>query len=169
MEPDRQIELRHQFEERQRFRRRQRRSKHVGEYLHADRAQLPDRVLRFLEQAIRIVHRQRRDECREAVRVPRHELGHALVGEPRQIGGHRRRSELLERRRAQADHLRIVAEHVHDAEAFCEIDDAWDRPHAFVHVLAVGRDLEHPLVVALRKDVVEDVEFHRSRPGISPP
>jgi hypothetical protein len=29
-----------------------------------------------------------------------------------------------------------------------------------VHVPAVGRDLEHALVEALRKDVIEDVELH---------
>ena len=101
--------------------------------------------------------------------MPRDELGHAVVGEPRQIGGHRRRPEHLDRRRSQADHLRIVAEHIHDAKARVEIHDGWNRAYAFVHIPAVGRDFEHPFVVALGKDVIEDVELHRLRSTVSRP
>ena len=158
--PDGQIELGHQREQRQRIRRSERRAQDIGEDLHADRAELAHRAFGLVEQPLRIVHRQRSDESREAARVLRDQLGHAVVGEPRQLGGKRRRPEDFDRRRAQADHLRIVAEQVHDAKARVEIDDRRDRTHALVHVPAVGRDLEHPVVEARRKDVIEDVELH---------
>ena len=86
MQPDRQVELRHQLEERQRLGRGQGRAQHVGEHLHADGVELANGAFCFVEQPFRIVHRQRGDERRKAVAVLGHQLRHAVVGKPCELG-----------------------------------------------------------------------------------
>ena len=161
MEPDRQVELRHQLEQRKRLRCGERFAENVGEDLHARRTEITHCALRFLQEPIGIVHGKRRDEGGKTRRMLAHELRHAVVGKARHVGGHGRRSEDLDRRRTEADHLSVVVELIHDAEAGGEIDDCRDFAHALVHILAVRRDLEHPIVERLRENMIEDVEFHR--------
>ncbi len=93
--------------------------------------------------------------------MPADEIRHAVVRQARHVGRDGRRPEGLDRRRPEAYHLRVFAELVHDPESRVEIDDRGNRPHALVDVLAVRRDLEHPVVELAREDVVEDVELHR--------
>ena len=85
--------------------------------LNAFRAEVADGPVGFLERGLGIVHRQRGRESDEAIRMLAHELGHGVVGDPRQLDALGRLREQLDRRRRQRQHLLIAGEHVHDAEA----------------------------------------------------
>ena len=169
MHPDRPVQLGHQVEQRHGLGSGQRPAEHVGENLHAHRPQLVDGPLGLQQEPLRVVHRQRGDEGGKAVRILPAIFGHAVVGDLRHLGGDRRRPVDLDRGGAQADHLLIVAKAVHDPETLVKVDDAGDVPHALVHVLAVGQDLQHLVEVGRRENVVEYIQLHKSSfVGFSP-
>jgi hypothetical protein len=65
---------------------RQRPPVHVGEDLDPARAHLLDGAFHLLQALGHVVHRQRRDPAGKALRMRRADLGHAVVGEARELG-----------------------------------------------------------------------------------
>ena len=79
MNPDGQVELRHDVEQRRDLGCVERHPFHVGESLSAARAELTHRTAGLGDEAVGRVHRQGRDEAREPLRVFLAELGHTVV------------------------------------------------------------------------------------------
>jgi len=91
--------------------------------------------------------------------MARDELRHAVVGGAGEVGRAGAAREDLDRRRRQRQHLLVLLERVHHAEANVEVGQHRDVAHPLADVLVVGRDLHQPGVVGRRVDVIEDVDF----------
>src|SRR6266403_4119968 len=61
---------------------------------------------------------------------------------------------------SEADDLDVVAEPVHHAETNIEIDHRRDAQGA--HFYAAFRQLAHPVIKVLRKNMAEDIDLHRT-------
>ena len=133
----------------------------VREDLHARRPEVADRPVDLAEGRLRVVHRERRHEAREAVGVPSDDLGHAVVGQPRQVGGQLRSAEGLDRGRAERQHLHVPLVAVHDPEAQVEVGQHRDRARPLLHVARGRHDLAHAVEEGLGEDVGKDVDLHR--------
>jgi hypothetical protein len=165
MQPDRQIVGGHRFEERQKLRRDDRLAQHVREHLKAARAEIVDRPVELAGRGVRIVERQRRHESGKPVGMTPHELGHPVVGGPRQVRGVRSGGEHLDRRRRQRQNLLVVLEAVHHAEADVQIREHRDVAHPLADVFVRRRHLHELREVTGRVDVVEDVDFQHAGVG----
>jgi hypothetical protein len=108
---------------------------------------------------LRRVHRQGGEEAREALGIFPHQLGLAVIRDARELGRQLRRAELLERRHAERDDLRVVVllEQVHDAEALIQVVDAGHAPHPRADAGRSTFQLQHPLPERVRKEVAEGV------------
>src|SRR3989441_7337809 len=163
MPPDRQAVLvRHALEDREELRLVERPAVDVGEDLDALGAELADGAVHLLERGGDIVHRQRGDEGRELPGVLLHDLRHAVVRQPGELGGLLGTSQELDGRHRQGQDLLVLGEALHHAHALVQVPQ-----HRNVHpALELRRerrvplgDLLHPLEVRLRKDVRKDVEL----------
>src|SRR5437879_576380 len=163
MHPDRQAVLvRHALEDREELRLVERPAVDVGEDLDALGAELADGAVHLLERGGDVIHRQRGDEGRELPGVLLHDLGHAVVRQPGQLGGLLGTSQKLDGGHRQGQDLPVLGEALHHAHALVQVPQ-----HRNVHpALELGRerrvplgDLLHPLEVRLRKDVRKDVEL----------
>src|SRR3989475_1060269 len=134
----------------------------VGEDPAAPGAELADGAVHLLERGGDIVHRQRGDEGRDLPGVFPHDLRHAVVRQPGELGGLLGTSQELDGRHRQGQDLLVLGEALHHAHALVQVPQ-----HRNVHpALELRRerrvplgDLLHPLEVRLRKDVGENVEF----------
>jgi len=97
----------------------------------------------------------------------RDQLGHPVVREARQLRGHVRAGERLDRRRREREDLDVTLVPVHDPEALLEVDQDGDPTHALLHVEASPGDLEHPVEEPPREDVREDVDLHRASGAVA--
>src|SRR6266436_6254335 len=163
MHPDRQaVPVRHALEDREELRLVERPAVDVGEDLDALRAELADGAVHLLERGRHVVHRQRGDEGRELPGVLSHDLSHAVVRQPRQLGGLLGVSQELDGRHRQGQDLLVLGEALHHAHALVEVPQHRDM-HPALELRRERRvplgDLLHPLEVRLRKDVRKNVEF----------
>src|SRR5882762_6892325 len=163
MHPYRQAVLvRHALENREELRLVERPAVDVGEDLDALRAELADGAVHLLERRRHVVHRQRGDEGRELPGVLPHDLRHAVVRQPRQLGGLLGTSEELDGRHRQGQDLLVLGEALHHAHALVEVPQHRDM-HPALELRRERRvplgDLLHPLEVRLRKDMRKNVEF----------
>ena len=99
--------------------------------------------------------------------MPRHELRHFVVGDPRQRKRVGRRPDVFDRRIRRRQTLDVaVAGRIHRAEPRVKVEE---RRHDALLILQPHlrrRDLLSRLVVTRRHDVIEDVDFHSgSRAG----
>src|SRR3989475_4409140 len=163
MHPDRQAVLvRHALEDREDLRLVERPAVDVGEDLDALGAELADGAVHLLEGGRHVVHRQRGDKGGELLGVLPHDLGHAVVRQPGQLGGLRGISQELDGRHRQGQDLLVLGEALHHAHALVEVPQ-----HRNVHpALELRRerriplgDSLHPLEVRLRKNVRKNVEL----------
>jgi len=88
------------------------------------------------------------------------DLGHRIVGEPRQLGRQLWARDDLDGRGSQREHLGVALVTVHDAEPQLEVDQHRDPAHALAHVQLRRGHREHPLEVRLGQDVGKDVDLH---------
>ncbi len=92
-----------------------------------------------------------------------HELGHGVVGDPRQLDAFLRLGEELDGRRRQGQHLLIFRKHVHHAEADVEIVQHRHATAAFADVFQVAGKPFNAFGIAWRRDVGKYVDLaHRS-------
>src|SRR5881396_3193407 len=163
MHPDRQaVPVRHALEDREELRLVERPAVDVGDDLDAPGAELADGAVHLLERGGDVVHRQRGDEGRELPGVLLHDLRHAVVRQPGQLGGLLGASQKLDGRHRQGQDLPVLGEALHHAHALVQVPQ-----HRNVHpALELRRerrvpcgDLLHPLEVRLRKDVRKNVEL----------
>src|SRR6185295_11526568 len=99
----------------------------------------------------------------EAIGMLAYELGHGVVGDPRELDAFLRLGEELNRRRRQRQYLLILREHVHYAEADVEIVQHRHAPAAFADVLQIAGKSFDPFRIARWGDVGEYVDLaHRS-------
>jgi hypothetical protein len=159
VQQDGEVILRHGLEERTKLGRVQRFAGSVAKNLNASRAKLSDRAVELDQRRFRVVHGQRSGEGGKSVRVAFDELRHTVVCRPGQLDGDRRAGQGFDGRRGQAQDLMVVVEAVHDPEALVEVHQHGNAANALSHVFVIGGHFEHQLVVRLRKDVVEDVDF----------
>src|SRR5947208_10684608 len=163
MHPHRQAVLvRHALEDREELRLVERRAGRGGEDLDAPRTELAEGAVHLLEGGGEVIHRQRGDEGGELRGVLLHDLSHAVVRQPGQLGGLLGTSQKLDGGHRQGQDLPVLGEALHHAHALVEVPQ-----HRSVHpALELRRerrvplgDLLHPLEVRLRKDVRKDVEL----------
>ena len=161
MQPDRQVAFGQRLEDRKELGFVERAAAHVGEKLHAARAQLTGGPLQFAQRGLDVVHGQRRHEGGKAVGVLLDQLGHALVGQPRQLHRLRRRGVRLDGRRGQREDLAVVVpELIHHPEAAVQVVQGGQAAHPLAHVPELAGHLQHAVEEAARKDVREDIELH---------
>jgi hypothetical protein len=134
---------------------------HVRVDLYAERAEPVAGVPGLGDGRLGVVHRQAGHEAGEAVRVAVNQLGEGLVADPGQLPGGLRRPQVLDRRRADVDHLAVIAELVHLPESDVHVDQRRDLRHAAADVRRGRRGLqgEEALVVGPRHGVTERVDL----------
>ena len=141
-----------------------------GVELDAEGAEVAERAVDLLQRGIHVVEREGGGEAHEAVRIPAHQLGHLVVGPPRELRGDLRRADLLQRRNGQDEHLGVVGVCLHPPQAGVEVGEDRVEPEDALLVVAElrwadrgGQVLLQPFQVAGREDVGEGVDFpHRS-------
>src|SRR5438046_3900519 len=163
MHPDRQaVPVRHALEDREELRLVERPAVDVGEDLDAPGAEVADARVHILERGSDVIHRQRGDEGRELPGVLLHDLSHAVVRQPGQLGGLLGTSQELDGRHRQSQDLLVLGEALHHAHALVQVPQHRD-VHPALELRRERRvplgDLLHPLEVRLRKDVRKDVEL----------
>ena len=126
MKPDRFPLLSHRFEQLKERWLVQRLTVDVREHLDAHRSQLPSSTLRLGQRGLGIVHRQRGDETREAIRVKLNHLRLSIVGNPGKISCTGGTVHGLDWWRSDAGDLAIALELVHHREAGLEVHHHWD-------------------------------------------
>ena len=85
-----------------------------------------------------------------------HELGHSVVGDTRELWREIRAGECFNRRRAERNHLPVVAELVHQTEARVEIAER----------LHLHRAAEHPLVRRVLLKLLQESRRHEMRKDV---
>src|SRR5262245_46624783 len=158
MQPDRQVELRHGCEDRLEGFFVERPAGHAGEDLDAAGAELVDRAPRLLYRAVRVRHRERGDEGREAVGMARGELRHGVVADAREVEPDLAVGKVFDRRIRQRDDLAVIAELIHLAEALVEIEQLFDAAQPRGDVTEPRRDAVHLLEELIGKDVTVDID-----------
>src|ERR1043166_10328768 len=93
--------------------------------------------------------------------MARAQLGHGVVGDTRQLEADLALGDVLDRRIGQRDHLAIVAEGVHLAEALVEVEQFGHHAQALAEILELRRDLGHLGKETLRIDMGVDVDQRR--------
>ena len=164
MHPDRQVVRHHLLEDRPELGRAQRLAGDIGEHLDAARAEMRDRAVDLVEAGLDIVHRQRRDERRKAIRMAAADLGQRIVRHARQLRRLLGRCDQLERRIGEADHLAQVVELIEQAAPRIDIDQRLQSRKAG-HRDVVGRELRQAVEIGLRHEVIEDVDDHGRGPS----
>ena len=89
------------------------------------------------------------------------DLGHAVVGEAREIRRQLRPAEVLDGGRAERQHLHVSLVAVHDPEAQVEVGQHRDRARPLLHVARGRHNLAHAVEEGLGEDVGKDVDLHR--------
>ena len=90
--------------------------------------------------------------------MPRAQLRHGVVADPRQIEADVAGGEVLDRRIGQRDDLAVVAELVHLAEALVEIEQLFDAAQPRPDIAELRREAVHLLEELVREDVAVDVD-----------
>ena len=158
MEEDRPAGLRREFEDGEEARVVERHAGDVRMDLQADRA-VRERALGLAHRRGGIVHRQGGEIGVELAGVLDDELGQAVVAEPRQLDRGLRRSEQLERRHAERQHLGVVVRRLKlldDRQPPVEVEDRRDVAHAFGDVLPGQRGHARPN--GRREEMVEAID-----------
>ena len=160
MHPDRQVVRGHAGEDRPELGRAQRLAGDVGEDLDAARAEAFHRAVDLGERGLDVVHRQRRDERREAVGVPAAKLGQRVVGEPRElrrlVGGR----DQLERRIGEREHLLQPVELVEQGEPRIDVPQRLE-PRERGDGDMTRNDLGQAVEIRLGHEMIEDVDDHK--------
>src|SRR5579883_1897223 len=162
MDPDRLVELAHSGEELGVFRPVERLAVDVGVDLHAERAVL-DRALRLAHRAFRVAERHLADPARELVLVLGANVDEAVIDQLAQLLGLRALHDVLDRRHAVHEDLRIVRKRIDHAAALVEVMDAGDLAHALADVGEVAGDLLHLVGERFRDEVRPCVDAHHGR------
>ena len=90
------------------------------------------------------------------------DLGQRIVCQPRELGRFLRRSDQLERRIGEADHLAQIVELIEQAKPRVDIDQrlqSWKAGHRDM----VGHQLGETRQIRLRHEMIEDVDDHVAR------
>src|SRR5262249_3625518 len=160
VQQDRKIVLGHRLEDRRILRTVERLAGSVRVDLHSLRPYIFPGAAHLDRRFLKVVHRERSREGREAVGVTGDQLGHTVVGYLRKHRGYVRSCHHFNRRRRNRDNLLVVPELVHHLETKVEVEERRDVARALSHVLVVGRDFVELVKEASREDVIEDVYFH---------
>jgi hypothetical protein len=92
--------------------------------------------------------------------VPGDDLGHAVVGEPRELGAHVRSAGDLDGRIGEGQHLHVALVAVHDPETLLDVHQDWNSGHPLLERHARRGDLQHPVEIPAGHDVGKDVDLH---------
>src|ERR671915_327299 len=161
MHPNRPVELGHAGEQRLEAGIVEWQAVHVRVDLDAEGAELPHGPVDLPERGVHVVHRQTGDEADERLRARAHQLGHLVVRQAGEVGRLGRLAQRLERRRRQADDLRVVVEGLDHAQPLVDVPERADRGGALHEVRGpLARALLEPVEVPLRQYVAERIELH---------
>ena len=126
MQPDRQVEIGERREQRRVGQAVERLAGERGEDLDAAGAELRDGARGLGDRAVDVGCRHRGDEAGEAVRVLGAQFRHGVIADAREPRAGRARGDVLDRRVRERDDLAVVAEGVHLAKAFVEVEQLGD-------------------------------------------
>ena len=163
MQPDAGVELFHASEDGIELRQVERLAGDVGIDQHAARAQRGDGAARLAHRAIHVGETQRRGKSGKALRVLGAQLGHAIVGDARELQPDVRLGDLFDRRVGQRDDLPVVAVFVHLRKARVKIEQLGDAAQARADILQLRCHLHHFREEAVGIDVAIDVDFGAHR------
>ncbi len=166
VQPDRQIVSHHGLEQRQELGRDDRLAENVGVDLDALRAELGHGTLRFDQRGVGRVHRQRGRERDEVLGVLLDQLGHAVVGDPREFDGLLGCGVELDRRRGQREHLLVLGELLHHPETDVEVVQHRHAAGPLADVLETASDAFDAFGVARRGNVGKDVDLAHQPPAV---
>jgi hypothetical protein len=100
------------------------------------------------------------------VRVFLDQLGHAVVGDPRQLDRLLGRGIELDRRRRQGEHLLVFREHLDDPEPDVQVVKHRHTPASLADVLEIASDSFDAFGITGRGDVGKDVDLAHQPPAV---
>ena len=159
MHPDRQVVGHHALKYRAKVWGRERLARDVGEDLNTARAQTGHGTIDLGQRGVDIVHGQRCDEGRESIGVPAAELGEQVVREARELRRLVGRSNELERRIGEREHLLQALELVEQGEPRIDVPQGLEAGKRGERHMA-GNDGAEAIEIRLRHEMVEDVDHH---------
>ena len=138
---------------------RERLARDIGEDLDAARAEAGHRTIDLGERRLDIVHGQRCDEGRESVGMPAAELRERVVREARELWRLVGRSNELERRIGEREHLLQAVELVEQGEPRIDVPQRLEAGKRGERHMA-GNDGAEAIEIRLRHEMIEDVDHH---------
>jgi len=87
-----------------------------------------------------------------------HQLGEAVVAQSRPFRRVLRPGEAVERRHAEADDLAVVRKGLDHAQPLLDVVERGNSPHPLAEILLSRRRLQHQLVDALGKEMIECID-----------
>ena len=159
MHPDRQVVRRHSLEDRAKLGFRQRPARDIGEDLDAARAEGGHRTIDLGERRLDIVHGERCNERRESVGMPAAKLRERVVREARERWRLVGRSNELERRVGEREHLLQAIELVEQGKPRIDVPQRLQAGKSGERHMA-GNDGAEAIEIRLRHEMIEDVDHH---------
>jgi hypothetical protein len=157
----------HQLEDRRQFGIVQRAAIDVGHDLDAARIEFFHSARNLSNRRLDVVHRAPMRRTREALRIFRDDLGHAVIGDFRHVGRRFRRRHKFDRRHRKRQDLLIVgAELLHHLQPRIQIVKHGNFGPAPDRSLG-GDHLHHLVEIGLGEDVRKDVDlFHEQTSSV---
>ena len=159
MHPDRQVVRRHSLEDRAKLGFRERPARDIGEDLDAARAEGGHRTIDLGERRLDIVHGERCNERRESVGMPAAKLRERVVREARERWRLVGRSNELERRVGEREHLLQAIELVEQGKPRIDVPQRLQAGKSGERHMA-GNDGAEAIEIRLRHEMIEDVDHH---------
>src|SRR6476661_5238561 len=159
MHPDRQVVGHHALKYRAKLWGRERLARDVGEDLNTAGAETGYGAIDLGQRGVDIVHGQRCDESRKSIGMPAAELGERVVRQTRELRRLVGRSNELERRVGEREHLLQSVELVEQGEPRIDVPQGLEAGKRGERHMA-GNDGAEAIEVRLRHEMVEDVDHH---------
>ena len=125
-----------------------------------------DGALGLHQRGVRRVHRERGRKRHEVLGVLLDQLGHAVVGDPREFDSLIRCGVDLDRWRGQGEHLLVLGELLHHAEAHVEVVQHRHAAGPLADVLETARDALDAFGIARRGYMGKDVDLPHQPPEV---
>ena len=156
MQRDRAARFRNDFVDRPELRRVDRHALGIGRHLDGIGAIGKD-ARGFLRRRLRRIQRQQRRIADEAIGIFRDDLGQPVIAYLCHFRRVVRTPDALDGGQAKGQNLRIIIEHVDDAQPLLDVRQSRIPAHALAELLA-GRRLQQSVIVTFREKMIEGID-----------